>query len=147
MKYLKVSVALIMALSLIQASCCSKKRDDINGGACSYNKFEGYAIIKSITAAPSSEYNCPDKPQKIVFEFIPSDKSDKQKYKFKSFNDSSASMHINDGANPSMKWVKANRIEKGKKFKCFRTEIAKGTCTPVIFTFPDLDLFPKEGCK
>jgi len=147
MKYSKFFVLIIPALLLINTSCIEKKRAVINGGSCSYVKFEGHAVIKSITPAPASDYNCPEEPQKIIFEFIPSNVSDRQKYKFTNFSDSAVSMKINDGANPSMTWVKNNKIEKGKKFRCFRTELVKGTCTPVIFTFTDLDLFPVDGCS
>lgn len=147
MKHLKFYVLIILALSMINSSCSGKIREDISGGGCDYVKFEGYARIKSITPAPAGDYNCPDKPMLIVFEFIPANISDRQKYRFKDFSDTTAKLKINDGANPSLAWVKKNKIETGKKFRCFRTEIVKGTCTPVIFTFPDLNLFPETGCK
>ena len=152
---------LFVALTIIQISCSSnnkagviEKSDSVTkmkaeptGGICTYEKFEGTAKIKSITPAPASEYNCPDKPYKIVFEFTPSNIADRQKYRFTNFSDSAASMQINDGANPSHTWIKKNKIEVGKKYKCIRTELTKGTCTPVGFTFPELNLFPEEGCN
>jgi len=147
MKYLKITVLVIIALSMIQYSCISKTHANREGGTCSYIKFEGYAKIKSIKPAPASDYNCPEKPMQIIFEFTPSNPGDRQKYKFTNFSDSAAHMQINDGANPSMKWIKKNKIEVGKKYKCFRTEITSGTCTSVIFEFPELNLFPETGCK
>jgi len=147
MKYLRVCLVVFFALSMIQTSCSSKNMEKPSGGGCTYNKFEGYAVIKSISKAPADEYNCPNQPKKILFEFTPVNLSDRQKYKITNSSDSSRSLQINDGANPSLDWIKKNNIKVGKKYKCFRTEIVSGTCTPVIFTFTDLNLFPENGCK
>jgi hypothetical protein len=147
MKNFKVYFVLIMAFSMFSISCSSKNIEKPSGGGCVYNKFEGYAVIKSISNAPADEYNCPNQPKKILFEFTPLNLSDRQQYKIKNFSDTSRSLQINDGANPSLDWIKKNKIEVGKKYKCFRTELVSGTCTPVIFTFSDLNLFPESGCK
>ncbi len=147
MKHSEVYLIIILSLLMINSSCCSKPKEEISGGSCSYVKFEGFAVIKSITAAPASEYNCPVKPMQIIFEFTPLNISDRQKYKFKEFKDTAVKMRINDGANPPLAWIKKNGIEPGKKFRCFREEITKGTCTPVCFKFTDLNLFPETGCK
>lgn len=143
MKFIKTYLIPALILPLIFISCSSESK---SGGDCTYTSYEGYAVIKSITPAPASEYNCPDKPQKIIFEFTPLDLSVRQKYRFTNFSDTAVSMRINDGANPSIAWVKKNKIEPGKKFRCFRTELTDGTCTPVVFKFPELDLFPETGC-
>jgi hypothetical protein len=146
MRYFKLSVLIIMAISIFNLSCSSgRNAESKNGSSCSYVKYEGYAVIKSIIPAPASEYNCPDNPRKIIFEFTPANLSDRQKYRFANFSDTAAAMRINDGANPSLAWIKSNKIEVGKKYKCFRTEIIEGTCTPAGFIFPDLDLFPGSG--
>ena len=147
MKYLGVYLVLIFAFAMVQTSCSSKIMKQPSGGSCTYSKFEGYAVIKSISSAPADEYNCPDQAKKIVFEFTPLNLSDRHKYKIKNVSDSSRSLQMNDGANPSLSWIKKNKIEVGKKYKCFRTEISSGTCTPVVFTFSELNLFPENGCK
>lgn len=150
MKYFKLSAAVILAAALIQTSCSSgnsKVNAEPSGGKCSYVKFDGSAMIKSIRPAPKSEYNCPDKPMQIIFEFTPVNLSDRQKYNFTNFKDSDVHMKINDGVNPSMAWIKKNKIMTGKKYKCIRTEITKGTCTPVGFIFPELNLMPETGCN
>ncbi|MCK5169597.1 MAG: hypothetical protein KAQ75_06940 [Bacteroidales bacterium] len=135
---------LILVLSMIQISC--EKNDDIDGNICEYIKYEGIAKIKLISIAPSDEYNCPNEPKKIKFEFTPDNISDRDQYNYTNYNDSANYMRINAGMNPSQLWIDNNKIEIGKEYKCFRTEIKKGTCTPVIFEFPDLDLFPSNGC-
>ena len=150
MKYLKLSAAVILAAALIQTSCSSgnsRIKAELSGGECSYVKIEGSAKIKSIKPAPESDYNCPDTPMQITFEFTPVNLSDRQKYKFSNFKDSDVHMKINDGANPSISWIKKNKIVAGKKYKCIRTEITTGTCTPVGFVFPELNLMPETGCK
>lgn len=146
MKKLNVFTLIFAALIIMNTSCSSNKSGS-RDGACEYAKYEGYAVIKSIKPAPASEYNCPDSPQKIIFDFTPLNISDRKSYVFSNRPDSGAELRINDGINPSLAWVKKNGITAGKKFKCFRTELKKGTCTPVIFTFPELNLFPENGCK
>jgi len=138
---------LMFAAFIITYTSCSINKAGTRGGACEYAKYEGYAVIKSIKQAPASEYNCPDSPQKIIFDFTPLNISDRKSYIFSNRSDTGVEMKINDGINPSLAWVKKNGITAGKKFKCFRTELKKGTCTPVIFTFPELNLFPENGCK
>lgn len=128
---------------------CNSSNDKNNpeGGLCEYSSYEGYAVIKAIKAAPASEYNCPNNARQVVFEFTPDNISDRQKYRFTNVSDSPLTMKINDGANPSLTWIKNNKITVGAKFKCIRTEITKGTCTPVVFKFPELNLFPETGCN
>jgi hypothetical protein len=46
-----------------------------------------------------------------------------------------------------MDWINKNNIKVGNEYKCNRCEQTKGTCTPVVFEFPDIDLFPSTGCK
>ena len=147
MKKLKVYGILIIAVSMIFISCGRNSKSDKPGGNCEYNQFEGSAKIISIKDAPKSDYNCPENPKLVIFEFTPANLSDRSKYSFKNFSDNSVQMKINDGANPSLAWIKKNKIEAGKKYRCVRTELTKGTCTPVIFEFPDLDLAPSTGCK
>jgi len=149
MKTFNIFTLMIAVLAMMNISCCSNKagKSETQGGACEYSKYEGYAVIKSIKPAPASDYNCPDNPQKIIFDFTPLNISDRKNYRFTNRPDSGVELKINDGANPSLAWVKKNGITTGKKFKCFRTELKKGTCTPVVFTFPELNLFPENGCK
>ena len=138
---------ILVILSVIQVSCKKNDDNDKVGGGCEYIKYEGIAKIKSIYTVPSDEYNCPNEPKKIKFEFTPNNISDRDQYKYTNYNDSANYMRINAGMNPSQLWIDNNKIEIGKEYKCFRTEIKKGTCTPVVFEFPDLDLFPSNGCN
>lgn len=147
MKNLKISAVLIICLTFICASCSKKIVSDVEGGACDYSKVEGFAKIISIKPAPEDAYNCPDNPRQVVFEFTPANLSDRDKYRFKNFADSAVELKINDGVNPSLSWIKKNKIETGKKYRCIRTELVKGTCTPVGFKFPELNLFPDSGCN
>ncbi len=147
MKNLMISAAFVIALTVICISCGKNSISDAEGGACEYSKIEGFAKIISIKPAPADAYNCPDNPRQIIFQFTPANSSDREKYRFKNFSDSSIELKINDGVNPPLSWIKKNKIEAGKKYICIRTELLKGTCTPVIFRFPELNLFPDGGCK
>jgi hypothetical protein len=147
MSNVKIVLTGMLTLFLIQLSCNVTNQVVPDGGRCTYVKYEGKAKIKSIAPAPVAEYNCPENPMQILFEFTPDTITDRQKYKFDNYNDTACYMRINDGANPSNKWIAFNKVEIGKVFKCFRMEQALGTCTPVIFEFPDINLFPEDGCR
>lgn len=148
MKQIQICTLISAALIMTITACSSKlNKAESERSGCEYVRYEGYAIIKSVKPAGASEYNCPDNPQKIVFDFTPLNISDRKSYIFTNRSDSGAELKINEGINPSLAWVKMNGITAGKKFRCFRTELKKGTCTPVIFTFPELNLFPENGCK
>lgn len=122
--------------------------DDINvGGACEYNQIEGTAVITSIEDAPADEYNCPVNPKKVLFTFIPNDPNAPDNYQFKNVLDSIQDISINAGRNPSLIWIEQNGLAVDNVYVCTREEITSGTCTPVVFTFQDLDLFPDSGCN
>jgi hypothetical protein len=115
------------------------------GGPCKYMKYPGVARIIKIEQAPMNERNSTNHPKRIKFVFTPDDPSAPEKYSFTEWSDSCQYLKINAGSNPSVNWIKKNDIKPGNIYKCTRCEEIKGTCTPVIFEFPDLDLFPESG--
>lgn len=136
---------LILFFPLFFNSSCEKGA--VVGGECTYIEYRGYAKIKSIINAPVDESNCPNNPRKIKFEFTPDDILDTALYLFNNYSDSINYIRINSGMNPSQTWIDENGIQVGNQYVCYRNEIIKGTCPPVIFSFQDLNLHPKNGCK
>jgi|GEM_PF-6558894 len=108
------------------------------GGGCQYKSIAGTAEILSIESAPTSGSNCPIEPQLIKFVFTSDDLT---------VRDIIAELRINAGMNPSLKWVEDNDITVGKTYRVERQKITSGTCTPVVYKFLDLDVFPATGCN
>lgn len=42
--------------------------------------------------------------------------------------------------NPPREWALGKGLVKGAVHRCIRAEVLKGACTPVVFTFPDIDV-------
>jgi len=108
--------------------------DDITGGECTYIQTLGTAEIISITPAPAETYNCPNNPVEVVFDFTPENPIDE------SDNDKGQRMTVGAGMNPSLDLITAKGIAVGNVYICIRNDIETGTCTPWIFTFPNIDL-------
>lgn len=142
-RIIKPEVLLVMLLILF----CFCSENNHLGGDCEYRNIPGKAVIFSITDAPDISFNCPNEPKVIKFNFRPDNLEDIDNYLFPNWTDSNKLITIHNGMNPSNYWVIRNRIDIDDEFICFRNEILKGTCTPVIFDFPDLDLFPEKNCE
>lgn len=108
------------------------------GGPCQYNNIAGIAKILSIESAPDNGNNCPVEPKLIKFTFTPDDQNIKS---------SESELRINAGTNPSLKWIDDQKIAVGNIYRVERQEITSGTCTPRVYKFLDLDLFPSNGCN
>jgi hypothetical protein len=144
---MKQTIFSILLCSIMLLPSCSNDDDMLIGGGCEYTQIEGTAIITAIEDAPADENNCPNNPKKVSFKFIPNDPSAPDNYKFENVLDSIQYLSINDGKNPSLTWIEANGVTVDSVYTCFREEITTGTCTPVIFSFQALDLFPDSGCN
>ena len=131
---------ILILLSFILISCNKNSKE------CNYIAYEGRAVIISINIAPANENNCASNPRKVIFAFIPDDSTVRNNYIFKNWSDT-ASLTINSGTNPSQSFIDSLDITLGKDFRCSRQELMQGTCTPVYFKFPDINLNPENGCK
>ena len=128
--------------SSVMADIAEPLPDDtgVVGGACEYEDIAGTATIISVTEAPAEEYNCENNPVKVVFDFRPSYLLARLLYMFPDFADEGNTLTIAGGANPPASWVEAQGIVPGAKLAAVRREIVSGTCTPVIYSFPDIDM-------
>ena len=113
------------------------------GGPCKYAETRGEAIITRIGPVPAGEYSCKDGVE-VVFDFHPDDANAKSKYRLPSFSDQERRFKVLGGANPPRQWVEKMGISPGKRFKAIRMEIKSGTCTPVIYKIPELDVDPND---
>ena len=109
------------------------------GGVCEYQRIHGRATIADVRVADPSANNCRDAVE-VVFTFLPDDPSAPLHYRFLNYPDTERHFLVGAGMNPPRKWARSKGLVKGAVHRCVRSEIVKGTCTPVTFTFPDLDM-------
>ena len=103
------------------------------GSDCKYRGINGIATITYINNA---------NPDQVIikYDFTP---IDKVPYKYPKFSDKGIKFFVKGhGSFPPQSWVKENGIKMGAEIKCVRQEIDKGSCTPVVFAFPQ---FEKNG--
>jgi hypothetical protein len=97
---------------------------------CTYNQFQGRAQILSINWINENYVE-------MTFNFILSDPELKVDYRFPRMGDSGRKkvIYLDPEKHDNVK----SQLRVGDVIPCLRSEIIKGTCTPVVFTFPDLE--------
>ena len=102
----------------------------IVGEDCVYRDIQGIATITHINTANPNEVI-------IKYNFSP---VDKVAYKYPKFSDEDIKFFVKGhGSFPPHSWVKAQKIKMGGEYRCVRKELEKGTCTPVVFAFPQYE--------
>jgi len=109
------------------------------GGPCTYVDIPGIAKIVSVEKAPSTEYNCAD-AAKVIFDFVPNDPAAIDHYRHPSWKDTGNSFTLSGGMNPPKTWAMERGLTVGSVHACVRSESTGGTCTPVTFSFPEINL-------
>ncbi len=123
-------VCWVIACSLYS---CASQTDPV--GSCTYTRTPGTATIVSLNSAPGGSNNCNNIPVEVVFDFVPLDlvaaipATDNQRL-----------LTVGDGKNPPLDYVLAKGLTVGSTHPCTRQIITSGVCTPVLFTFTDIDL-------
>jgi len=112
---------------------------DIVGGKCTYNDIQGTATIDSVAEPDAGENNCKH-AVKIFFTFTPDDVDAPNDYRFSEWPDKDQAFFVGAGKNPPKVWTESAGLIQGSTHKCVRSEIISGTCTPVIFSFPEIEL-------
>ena len=109
------------------------------GGPCEYNAYRGHARILSIhekevqakTGGPSNVV------YEVKFSFTP-DEEIKESYG--QVEGKEYLLLMNNSSYPGPGFLKKYGIKPGKCVKCYLKVITRGTCTPVLFDFPNIDL-------
>ncbi|MBD3232432.1 MAG: hypothetical protein GF315_01770 [candidate division Zixibacteria bacterium] len=150
-RILTISLFLIILVGsfLIITSSCRERAKSENqeqniGGPCSFSDIPGYAIIQAIEEAPADQYNCPNDPVEVRYNFFPDDSNSVKNYRFPDWSDENRRLTIGAGMNPPREWVERESLLVEQRYQCIRHEIQEGTCTPVYFEFPEID-FSKAG--
>ena len=131
-----ISIALLsLALSVLLDGCS----DDIVGGPCPYTDFPGTATIRTVTPDNSIDRNC-ENDVIIVFDFAPDDSSDVDSYRFPAWPDTGRTFDLISGGSVPDRWAEKEGLTPGSEHPCIRREIRVGSCSPLIFEFPDVDI-------
>lgn len=111
----------------------------IVGGPCKYDQIPGVAVVVSIEEQPASEGGGCSNPVRVVFNFVPDDPDATAGYRFPERSDDGHHLTVSGGFDPPSEWVQAEGLVVGSAYPAVRKEIVRGTCTPVIFEFTELD--------
>ncbi len=131
----KMAFCYIIILLIYAGSACNNKKD-IVGGRCEYKEIKGTAAITSIVKADSGDNNS---QVTVFFDFVPDDPDAVNNYRFHNVPDKDQELRVGGGVNPAKSYMDLKGITAGSSYKCKRMEITKGTCTPVIFDFYEID--------
>jgi len=129
-------------LFFIGSSCLAIEESPskrVVGGQCDYKKYKGRATIISIHRKElSDKYRGPAyENYEVKFTFYP-DETIQEKHgqvEGKEFL-----LLLKNSWYPGQKFLKKYAVEKNKSFDCYLKVITRGTCTPILFDFPTIDL-------
>ena len=125
----------ILVIVVLMFSACS----DIVGGPCEYVDIPGTARVVLVKEAAQADSNCKDAVE-VIFDFVPDDPAAIDDYLFPNWEDTDQRLTVGGGMNPPKTWVLEQGLTEGSEHRCLRSEITKGTCTPVIFRFPEINM-------
>jgi hypothetical protein len=145
-----VKISILFILIILIAPGCMERSSAMNsetkisaiktgGGPCEYKIYEGTAHIISVRKKETPKgYGGPSyESYEVMFVFSTDEeiqelhgKTEGKKY----------SMQLTNSWYLGPKFLEKYGIEEGKVFDCRLKVILKGTCTPVVFHFPDIDL-------
>ncbi len=101
------------------------------GGACDYKKYEGHALVTSVTPVTSPEGK---ERYEVKFRFYPDDEIQEP---FAQTEGKEFLLKVK-GGNPSAEVLKRYRLKVDRILHGSLKVIIKGTCTPTLFDFPSI---------
>jgi hypothetical protein len=132
----------LLLLSLCGVSCLAMEKHDerhVVGGPCHYKSYPGQATILSVQKreGPARGNGRVGKEYEVKFSFTPADdiEEDWVRVEGKGYL-----LMLTNSRHPGPAFLKRYGIEPGKRFECDLKVITRGTCTPVLFDFPTIDL-------
>ena len=92
------------------------------------------ACAPQINEAPAEEAREEQKqePVKVIYNFEPDDPTMRSRYRMYTWRDDNLYLEFDDSESVPLSWVKAANIRIGSKYRCVRSELRSGACTPVI---------------
>jgi hypothetical protein len=135
------SAILLAATALAFIGACNGDSDSLPVvvDECEYVDIPGTATIVNVREPDPGASNCRNAGE-IVFRFTPDDPTAPERYLIPDWPDTGQILTVGNGMNPPRSWVQDRGLRKGTIHRAVRREITRGTCTPVIFEFPDVDM-------
>jgi hypothetical protein len=125
-------------------SCAMDKENNrpeppVSGGSCEYKVYEGTATIISVRKKEMPKgYPGPSHDSyEVRFSFQPDEKIEES---YAQVEGKEYILLLTNSWYPGPKFLEKYGIRKGETFACHLKVITKGTCTPVLFEFPAIDL-------
>jgi len=117
----------------------SPPKRHVVGGPCEYKEYMGQAKIVSLEKRGAEEQVVPSQKHSYEVRFsFDTDQGIQEPYvrvKGKEYL-----LLLRDSSYPGARFLREYGIKVGKVFPCCLKVITKGTCTPIIFDFPTIDL-------
>ena len=110
------------------------------GGPCEYKSYRGIATITSVRETkedpePRGGLSC--QGHVVRFSFSSDEKIEES---YGNVEGKEYTLKLKNSWNPGAKFLKKYGIEAGRNFECYLKVITRGTCAPVLFDFPTIDL-------
>lgn len=134
-----LAVMLLAAAQLAMFACPAIAQNTRVGGPCAYSDCPGSATIVSVEPVPHSGGDwagLPYQPYRVRFTFSPAKPVPHRLY----VQDKLHELTLSGGTPPGPKFLKKYAITPGASFTAELRLIESGTCSPVVFTFPGVDL-------
>ena len=131
--FVVVHLLLLLWLSLLWAG--SEGLQGRMGGPCEYNQYRGKARITSIKGLPGS--NQGRETFEVKFNFLPEEEI---KESFARVEGREFLLLLANSTYPEGPFLNRYQIKPGRVFDCILKVIRKGTCTPMLFEFPGINL-------
>ena len=131
--FVGVHLLILLWLSLLWAD--SEGFKGRMGGPCEYNQYRGKARITSIKGLP--EPNQGREKFEVKFIFLPEEEI---KESFARVEGREFLLLLTNSTYPEGIFLERYQIKTGKTLDCILKVIRKGTCTPMLFDFPGINL-------
>ncbi|MEW6412724.1 MAG: hypothetical protein AB1483_09665 [Candidatus Zixiibacteriota bacterium] len=133
---MKSKVALMgLAVLTVVIACSDEETTD---GPCRYVEYPGTATIVYIVDDSAGASICSNAVI-VLFDFLPDDPTAPDRYLYPTYADTGRQLLVGTGYPPPENWVAGEGLTAGSEHRCVRSEIISGMCTPVVFTFSDID--------
>ena len=134
MLFVLEGLCIVFLIFWVSVSCVG-----VVGGPCAYKTYPGSAEIVSVQKIKrlNSNGNPGDDGYDVRFVFHAETAPEET---YAQVKEKIHRLLLTNGSHPGKGFLKKYGIETDKVFSCRLEVIAKGTCTPVIFNFPNIDL-------
>jgi len=109
------------------------------GGPCDYKTYKGHAAITHIAPKeiPGDRDLPPCQSYDVKFIFFPDEAIDEPHGRIEGREHT---LMLTNSRYPGPRFLEKYGIRTGKSFECHVKVIVRGTCTPILFEFPTIDL-------